>query len=281
MNLQCWMKEISGDVPLLSLNIPGAHNSAARLVQLPRRSQCQSLSIEEQLCIGVRSLDIRVKPKNGRLVLVHAFAKVFSEDKSPMDLEEVLSQCLAFLSKNPSEAVILQFKNDNNRHQEQCFDCFLNTYLKDNETHWYLGNTAPSLQQARGKIVLVRRCQTDKEIGIDFSSWEEQDEKIPEPLTLNTGKDSFVIQDRYSYKPEDKWKEVVLPFLDSCSGFGGKYICNFTSTAGGIKGPRHNAEYINRRLFNYPLDKEKYYGTIYLDFADERLTSKIVALNFR
>ena len=51
------------------------------------------------------------------------------------------------------------------------------------------------------------------------------------------------------------------------------------STAGGIKGPESNAKYINPRLLDYPLEKGKYYGIMYLDFPSEDIAEKIILTN--
>ena len=39
-----------------------------------------------------------------------------------MDMGDVLSQCYRFLDECPGEAVVFQFKNDNGKENEQCFD---------------------------------------------------------------------------------------------------------------------------------------------------------------
>ena len=124
---------------------------------------------------------------------------------------------------------------------------------------------------------------TDDNTGIDFSRWVEQRTAEPHALTLETkSKDNavFIVQDRFKYKPVERWNECLKPFLDSMTEFDGKYIIDYTSTAGGLKGPRKNAKIINTFFMDYPLDKEKYYGTIYLDFPYPELTHKIIEHNY-
>ena len=62
--------------------------------------------------------------------------------------------------------------------------------------------------------------------------------------------------------------------------FDGRYVINYTSTAGGIKGPRYNASVLNPLVMQYPFDRGRYYGTIYLDFPTPQLTQKIIEHNF-
>lgn len=292
-DLKNWMKDISSDKPLFSLNIPGTHDAAARYVQYAHIAKCQDLSIYDQLCIGVRALDIRVMPQDNRLLMIHGVAKVYCTARKPklqMDLEYVLTQIYAFLKENPSEAVIIQFKNDSGKDFEKSFDILYNTYIKPCKDRWYLKSECPSLGEARGKIVLVRRCAINENSaeygkensGIDFSSWVEQTEMIPEPLILQTGANDgaeFIIQDRFKYKAEDKWGECIKPFLKKLEPFEKQYVICYFSTAGGISGPKNNALLLNNAFINYPIQRGINLGTIYLDFPSKKITTKIIESN--
>ena len=70
-----------------------------------------------------------------------------------MDMGDVLSQCYRFLDECPGEAVVFQFKNDNGKENEQCFDNLFYTYIKGKEPYWYLEDRVPTLGAARGKLV--------------------------------------------------------------------------------------------------------------------------------
>lgn len=291
MKLNSWLSEIDDNRELFALNLPATHDSVTDFVQFSYITKCQNMSISQQLNIGIRSLDLRVQVRDERLKMVHAFAKVFTDSSrsEQMDLSDVLSQCYDFLDKNKSEAIIIQFKNDSGRDYEKSFDILFSSYIKGNEDKWFLENRSPLLSEARGKIVLIRRCKmndreeyTDKNTGIDFSRWEEQTTKEPHPLPLNTGGENgmkFLVQDRFKYSPKPRWNEVIRPFLSSAKPFDGTYIINYLSTAGGIKGPKRNAEYINSEFMKYPLDNKNYYGTIYMDFPAEKITQKIINTN--
>lgn len=295
LNLREWMKSIDDNVNLLSLSIPATHDSVTQYVQLSHFAKCQDRNIYEQLNIGIRALDLRVKSEGDRLKMVHGIAKVFnnpSHISSQMDMADVLNHCYNFLAMHPSEAIIIQFKNDNNRENEHCFDNLFNTYISPNKDKWYTESKIPTLKQARGKIVLIRRCKIDEgnpnynehNTGIDFSSWVEQDEITPEPLELQTKwgeKSTFIIQDRFKYKPAPRWSECIKPFLDSREGFNERYIICFLSTAGGLLGPQKNAEIINKKFLDYPLNESNYYGIIYFDFPNAELTKKVIKLNFK
>ncbi|MBR3149060.1 MAG: phosphatidylinositol-specific phospholipase C domain-containing protein [Eubacterium sp.] len=295
IDLKSWMKELDGNKKLFLYTIPGTHDCVTQYVQLPHISKCQDEDIYEQLCMGIRALDIRVEPLGDELGMVHGYAKAFiapSRAGRQLELGDVLRLVYRFLDENPSETVVFQFKNDSNKERERCFNALFYYYIKGNEEKWFLENRVPTLDEARGKVVLLRRCKMDEEnsdfndmnTGLDFSEWIEQDTAVPEPLVLETKSldDAvFIIQDRFKYKPEERWEECLKPFLDSMKPFDGQYVIDYTSTAGGVKGPKYNSAYINPKFMEYPLDKDKYYGTIYLDFPFEELTTKIIEHNFR
>lgn len=293
MKLNSWMKELEDNREILRLNICGTHDCVTQYVQFSHISKCQNMNIYEQLCLGIRALDIRVQSSGDRLKMVHGIAKAFNTPNHfshQMDMADVLNHCYRFLDENKSEAIIFQFKNDSGKENEKCFDNLFNTYISKNPNKWFLENRSPLLAEARGKIILIRRCKmadrknyTDKNTGIDFSKWVEQDNLSPKPLTLKTSGENemtFIVQDRFKYKPEPRWNDCIKPFLDTMTAFNGTYIINYLSTAGGIKGPYNNSKYINPRFLDYPLDKEKYYGTIYTDFPTEKLVRKITETNF-
>ncbi len=293
INTSDWMKELDPNKPVLQYNIPGTHDCVTQYVQFSHISKCQNMNIYNQLCLGIRALDIRVASKEKRLVMVHGIAKAFNTPNRlgrQMDMEDVLGHCYRFLNENPSETIIFQFKNDSNSEDEKCFDNLFYTYINGNEEKWFAENRIPSLGEARGKIVLIRRCKsekrnefTDLNTGIDFSKWVEQDEAVPNPLVLKTSGEhavSFIIQDRFKYKPVPRWNECIKPFLNRAKPFDGKYIIDYLSTAGGLKGPQKNARFINAEFLKYPLRKSNYYGTVYCDFPSKELVCKIIETNF-
>lgn len=292
--LKNWMSNINGNTNLFSLDIPGTHDCVTQYIQLAHHFRCQDKNIYEQLCLGVRALDIRVEAHGDRLKMVHGISKAFCTPNKlgkQMDMSDVLEQCYRFLDENPTESIIFQFKNDMNNANEKCFNNLYYTYINNNREKWYLKNKIPTVVEARGKIVLIRRCKmymstpefTDDTTGIDFSRFVEQTTAVPEPLVLDTKSldgAKFIIQDRFKYKPVPRWNECVKPFLDSRGKFDGSYIFCYLSTAGGMKGPKHNAEYINKMFLDYPLKKDAYYGTIFVDFPTAALTKKIISNNF-
>lgn len=272
------------------MNIPGTHDCVTQYVQFSHISKCQSKNIYEQLCLGIRALDIRVQSNGDRLKMVHGIAKAFNTPNhlsKQMDMADVLGHCYRFLEENKDEAIIFQFKNDSAKEQERCFE-LMQKYIAEKPERWFTENRSPLLDEVRGKIVFIRRCNMYKDndlssCGIDFSKWVEQTTAVYEPLTLKTsGKNemTFIVQDRFKYKPEPRWTQCIKPFLDSMKPFDGTYIINYLSTAGGLKGPFNNSKIINPQFLKYRLKNGVYYGTIYVDFPSAQLTEKIIKTNF-
>lgn len=204
-----------------------------------------------------------------------------------MDMGDVLSQCYRFLDECPGEAVVFQFKNDNGKRERAVLRQPVLYLYQGKRALLVLRGSGTHLGRRRGKLVLIRRCKmepkpdfTRHNTGIDFSTWVEQPEVIPTALPLCTGTADFIIQDRFKYKPKPRWAQVIRPFLEQRTAFGGQYVINYMSTAGGLKGPRRNAKYINAKFMDYPLKKGVYYGTTYVDFPSREQVLKIVETNF-
>lgn len=176
-SLARWMAELPSTLPLSSLSIPGTHNSPTHHVALPS-VRCQAVPVRTQLDNGVRFLDIRVScPEESTndtdLALVHsAFPISLSGNKWFADL---LTDVYAYLETNPSETVLVSVKREGTgKGTDQTLSKILaKRYVTDK---WYTAPRIPSLGEARGKVVLIRRFNLDgsiPELGIDGSVWPD------------------------------------------------------------------------------------------------------------
>ena len=153
MNLCRWMQNLNCKKPVLQYNIPGTHDSVTQYVQFSHVTKCQNRNIYEQLCTGIRLLDIRVENKMERLKMVHAFAKAFNTPNrlgKQMDMEDVLNHCYRFLSENPSETILFLFKNDSREPDEPCAHNLFYTYIEKDRDKWFLENRIPDLDEIGG-----------------------------------------------------------------------------------------------------------------------------------
>lgn len=161
-NLHCWMKELSDQTPLSGLSIPGTHNSPTHHKALPS-VRCQAVSPKEQLANGVRFFDIRVQltspddPANESLALVHGVFPISLT--GPKYLRKLITDVRAFLDENPSETLIMSIKREGTGTgtDEQLSQVLRTHYTAGQTQHWWTEPRVPSLGEARGKIVVMRR----------------------------------------------------------------------------------------------------------------------------
>ena len=207
-NLPSWMGTLPDHLPLSALSIPGTHNSPTYHVALPS-VRCQAVSIESQLVNGVRFLDVRVScpifspPPEGssasaqaavpvpELALVHAFFPVsLIPNPKKHTLRHLLSITYHFLDQHPTETILLSLKREGTGlgTDADLAQILVTYYIPPNRSKWYISPHIPTLGEARGKIVLVRRfnlpppsspCPAlleeggERGLGIDASVWPD------------------------------------------------------------------------------------------------------------
>lgn len=176
-NPKSWMSQLPSSTPLTALSIPGTHNSPCYFHALPS-VRCQAVSIAQQLSNGIRFLDIRVQPStnpdNDKLILVHgAFPISLNGRKAFRSC--VLGPVKEFLKECPSETVILSVKREGTGKgtDESLSEILFRHYVVKEEGLWWADESIPSLGEARGKIVLLRRFKVHDEgvWGIDGEYW--------------------------------------------------------------------------------------------------------------
>lgn len=164
-DLPCWMRYLKNETPLSALSIPGTHNSPTCHTALPS-VRCQAVSPKEQLDNGVRFFDVRVRPDDpDRLELVHGVFPISLT--GPKHFRALLGDIYAFLDRNPSETLILSLKREGigNGTDEQLGRMLRRYYTEGaNARRWYVEPRIPTLGEARGRIVLIRRFCIDDDM---------------------------------------------------------------------------------------------------------------------
>ncbi|MEK7949241.1 phosphatidylinositol-specific phospholipase C domain-containing protein [Luteolibacter soli] len=268
-----WMTLLNGTLPLSQYSLPGTHDSGARYEPLSGTAKCQNLTIAEQLNAGVRFLDIRCRHLNDAFVIHHG--QVYQN----INFADVLNDTIGFLNANPGEAVIMSVKEEydpsgNTRSFEATFDA----YTSQSPGKWYLGASIPTLDAARGKIVLFRRfgaSSTPK--GIDASNW-------PDNTTFSTG-GTLRVQDNYNVPDNNaKWNQILAILNEARYGGPGTLYVNFSSGVRsgtfGIPDITTVSNNINPRLTTYfNANPSGRFGAILMDFADAAKASQIYNTN--
>ncbi len=277
-----WMVTLPDELTLSEINIPGTHDSATKYVQLAFFSKCQSKTIGGQLESGYRYLDIRLGAEGDRLKLMHGFTncKVGALPWSQnLYLEDVLSDCYAFLQANPTETILFAVKQEHGDETAAQFEALLQSYLDQNPDRWLLTDHMPTLGESRGKVVLLRRWEGN--LGIPLL-WEDQGGS--EDVSLNTvsaEQENYTlwVQDRFCYGAEDKWTAFTTGILGSKADSENAAI-QFLSTKGTwtYGHPYSFAKKLNPLLLTMSLPEHS--GWIVVDFASAALAEHIYSQNF-
>ncbi len=285
-----WMAELDDGLRLNEIVLPGTHDAATQNVQLAFFSKCQGLSVGEQLEAGYRYLDIRLGLDDGGFKLMHGFTNCKTGPLPWADtlyLDKVLEQCYAFLRAHPAETVVFAVKKEHGDETAQAFAEKLEAEIGKHPELWYTGNELPTLGEARGKLVLLRRY-VDRSLPPDAACagvplyWVDQ--RGSEDLSLHAeqndnGSYRLWVQDRFEYGTEDKWT-AFLNGLKEPKITPEDLSIHFLSTKGTWKygHPYLYAKPLNARLLE--LSAEELRGWIILDFGDAALAEHIWSANF-
>ena len=195
-----WMKSLDDSTSLRNVNMPGSHDTMALYSIGDLAGQCQSLSLNDQLNIGVRFLDIRLKLDHNELKALHG---IVDEKASFKEITEVVE---SFLNKNQSEFIIMSVKEEAKASSSSIgFEDALKQYV--NKDIYLKERTLPSkVGDVRGKVVLLSRY-ANSTIGLDaFAGWQESTSFV---LPNN----DIYVQDTFKItSAEQKQDEIVACF---------------------------------------------------------------------
>ena len=272
-----WVGYIDSNLSISELSIPGTHDSGALYEPWPGTAICQDLSITEQLNAGIRFLDVRCRHIENTFTIHHG--SVYQH----MNFSDVLNSVFNFLNANPTECVLMSVKEeydseDITRSFEETFD----SYVLQNPEKWYLNDTIPTLAQARGKIILLRRFSasgTPK--GIPASNWSDNT-----TFTINNTNSQLRIQDYYKVPDAgSKWNTVGTFLAEALNGNLNSLYLNYTSgyVEGlfGIPDITEVSDGVNPQIVSYFSTSGKgRFGVLAMDFTDAQKASLIIGTNF-
>jgi 1-phosphatidylinositol phosphodiesterase len=230
-----WLASVNGSTPIWQLSIPGTHDSyTAKLSGAGPSFQTQTMSVPEQLKMGIRAIDLRLDAcENYAPVVCPDNRKDFTVEHGGystfVTLSGVLDQLKTFLSAHPTEFVIVRAKVDD---EGTDFTTNMNAILDKYSDILWRGNASaafedPTLNQVRGKVVLLKEfpktSPTINSYGMKYNA---------------TG---FVIQDDWylvtNWSLYSKWDQVVDNWTNSVAyaktGGTSKGYINYLSGNGG------------------------------------------------
>ena len=112
-----WMKDIKDEVCLKDIVIPGSHDSGTYGTYA--WGETQDITIAEQLEIGTRYFDIRLKKTNEEDNEKYENRKIYHMFATPKTFFDICKQIKEFIDNNPTEFLVLDFQHfDNEPYKE-------------------------------------------------------------------------------------------------------------------------------------------------------------------
>ena len=193
----CWMSYVNGNKYLDELSIPGTHDSGTCSVDNdtePQSSQakCQQDYIPTQLLEGIRYFDIRLG-KDGKKNdpgIDHGMCYLLKKDGYFMHLSDVIGYFKTFLNENPSEALIMLVSRGNDEATDESVTTAFAKVMDDNPGLFYTSSRVPTLDEVRGKIVLLRRFAlvgnsvNGHTWGLDLTQWDDKIAAHPDSASM-------------------------------------------------------------------------------------------------
>ena len=307
-----WMRSIPGDASIMSLSIPGTHNSCC-VNGLLGLGKTQELDLPDQLNAGIRFLDIRFTHYQDNLCVHH---DAICTENSYAD---ILTTCFNFLKRYPSETVLMSVADEsrfddalgkfapsqilcrlpvadmascgkNTRSFEHTFNAKTWEYIGDIPLFYNFTAASPDstsaisssqltsetkLEEVRGRIILLRRFEGGQDAGFDLSYWPEN------RCFRSPGSPFYNIEDRYQNPGDDDKFGFVVAHIEKARNGGLNELFITFSSAVGATG-RGYSKKINPRLNDYLAESPPgRIGVIVMDYFEEpqELVSNVIKAN--
>ena len=251
-----WMASIDDNTTLREINMPGTHDTMALYSMGNLMGQCQTLSLKEQLNLGVRFLDIRLVENNGALKAMHGIVDQRSNFAS------ITKTIEKFLNTHQKECILLSIKNEaDSRSYNPHFEEALIKHL-DNEIFYKEKELPQKIGDVRGKAILLSRYEQNT-IGVNcFNGWRDSCSFLME-------QNDIYVQDTYKVtSKEQKQQEIINCFNETGHAlkinFLSAYRTNAFPPSYSISSAKDINPWINQEIANYH-DR----GVVLYDFVNE------------
>ncbi|WP_390399401.1 phosphatidylinositol-specific phospholipase C [Collinsella sp. i06-0019-1H4] len=167
--------------------MPGTHDSSTCSVDNDTEPQtslakCQQDYIPTQLLEGIRYFDIRLgkNNENGDPGIDHGICYLLKKDGGFIHLSDVIGYFKTFLNENPSEALIMLVSRGNDEATDDSVTTAFANVMDNNSDLFYTSSHVPTLNEVRGKIVLLRRFKLAGDSvdghtwGLDLTEWDDK-----------------------------------------------------------------------------------------------------------
>lgn len=280
-----WMKDIPGQTPMHRLTLPATHDSGAQIGG--EYLQTQDRSIAEQLTLGIRGFDMRLKPhEDGQLGIYHSSAY-----QHITWAQDVLPAMLTFLKDHPSETLVVSMMNENRvgpedyaRLLSQCLnepiykDCFVWDFRPD-----------ITLDECRGKIVFLHRSELNAPYpGARCLDWGENMTFTGKLVAPNGTQCALQVEDDYGlryYGDSPRKTELTLANIERAQNSTDStwFLSYCSATASPTNGPLDFAERVNPAVGDELEGITAPCGMVLIDFAgrpwSQTLIERLIACN--
>lgn len=211
-----WMTQLDDGQPLAALSIPGTHDSGALYSFADVFGKCQTLTVAQQLQVGVRFLDVRLQLVDDELQVVHSFVD------QKMNFHTLLGQMAAFLRANPSEFLLVSIKEEAAPKRStagfaQTLEAMLAAYPDCVSLERQLPDTVGS---ARGKMHILSRY-ADAAVGVPcLDGWQNN-------ASFQLG--SLYVQDHYKLHSADEKRPDILHAMELAASGTYELVLNYAS----------------------------------------------------
>lgn len=305
-----WMRDIPDEVRVLSLSIPGTHNSCS-IGGILGFTKTQELDLPDQLDAGIRFFDIRLSHYQNNLFVHH---DVVHMGKSYAD---VLEACSDFLKLHPSETVLVSVKDEGRRDSvlgrfapsrvfgksrgdpmnwvvrsssfEDAFKARTWENVEDPSLFYNLASpirgsgsvnadltSMTTLGEVRGKIILLRRFAAGEDVGFDLTYW-------PENMRFRSRTNPiYAVEDHWWDPGEDDKCNYITTHMEEAKRRDPKDLYITFASAVNLNA-RGYAKVINPRLNDYlESSSPGRVGIVAMDYFEEprELVSNVIRMNF-
>lgn len=308
-----WMGDIPDDAALTMLSIPGTHHSAS--VEGPLGfAKTQDRGLSDQLAAGIRFLDIRLAHSQDNLCVHHdvvcmekSYAEVLTICSDFLDAQPSETILLSVSNEDHVDSALgklapsrvlckLSSLGDtardcaNTRSFEDTFKAITWEHDK-NGSLFYNFTAAPpdsdlhiphpafssetTLEDVRGKIVLLRRFEGGEDIGFDATFWPENQR------FRNAAAPFYDVEDRYQNPGDDDKFDFVVAHLEEARRGDPEDLYITFSSAVDLTA-RGYAEAINSRLNTYLAGSPRgRVGIVVMDYFDQprELVANVIKTN--
>ena len=267
-----WMKKVSDDTKLIDMSIPGTHDSGATHSIFDVSGKCQDLSIKQQLNVGTRFFDLRLKLVGEEFKIVHSFV-----DQN-LKFKKVLNDLSNYIKENNSEFIIISIKQEaDSVNNTRSFEEVLKENLEEYKDVISFEKTLPNtIKEARGRIHILSRYNLD--FGYPaYSGWKDDTTFIL---------DDLYVQDNYCIEDVEIKKQDILSTLEvSNNEKNDKLVLNFTSCYLDVPFPPTYAGTIGREINDWFTSYINEYsdsklGIVVSDFMTKELAKSIYRRNY-